>query len=139
VSEPVFSAAMSKEKSSGLIRSPSTDLVESGYRSTGFKPLVLLLLILAPSTVAAFFLHVPSLFSIPLGFLTSLSIVVFLVSYVYWAFTNPAMLRSERYARQHLTRENGGNLGGSLDTKQLGEGQQTPVASPQVSSITTEA
>lgn len=90
-------------------------------KSTAMKPLNWLIVTLIGGTLSSFYLKLPYAISIVASILTGLSIVVYLIVYFYFLFTDKDALRSEKFIVQKLAIERGfvgDNLFGKLE---LGE------------------
>ena len=85
--------------------------VVKGHRSTALKPIIWMTGILAPTTVATIFLQifyrVPKWAGIFFCTATGLSVLLYLVAYLYFMLKDHNALRSEEYLIEKLPAERG--------------------------------
>ncbi|MBS4090522.1 hypothetical protein [Pseudomonas rustica] len=79
----------------------------SGSRSTVLKPLGWLVALTLAGAISAFSLNPTIWFSNVLGVMCVLSIILYIVAYIYFAITDKDALRSEKYSIQKLAIKNG--------------------------------
>ncbi len=78
-----------------------------GTKATVLKPLGWMMLILVSSTLSAFRLKAPGWVGYMFGSFTGLTMLLYLVSYLYCLFTDKDALRSETYSIQKMAIEKG--------------------------------
>lgn len=78
-----------------------------GSRSTALKPIGWMTSLLASATLAAFYLNTPSWVGILFAVSTGLSVLLYLVAYIYLMVRDRDALRSEKYSLQKLAIEKG--------------------------------
>lgn len=82
-------------------------VLQSNSKSTVLKSIGWLIVALMGGTAIASKYGVPLFIVAALGILTCLSILIFLAAFVYFALTNPALLRSEGHVYQMKALEQG--------------------------------
>lgn len=79
----------------------------SGSRSTVLKPLGWLIALTLAGSIAAFGLASTGWFANVLGALCVMSIVLYILAYIYFALTDKDALRSEKYSIQKMAIQKG--------------------------------
>lgn len=78
-----------------------------GSRSTVLNPLAWLIGICAVASIAAFSCKSPAWLGIMFGGLAGISIILYLVAYIYFGLTDKDALRSERFSIQKMAIQKG--------------------------------
>ena len=78
-----------------------------GSRSTVLNPLAWLIGISAAASIAAFSCGSPAWLGIMFGLLAGISIVLYLLAYIYFGLTDKDALRSERFSIQKMAIQKG--------------------------------
>lgn len=90
-----------------LIQAFLQQATENGTRSTVLKPLAWLMSMLLAATLSAFYFNAPSWVGILFAIFCSLTMLLYLATYVYCIVTDKDALRSETYSIQKLALERG--------------------------------
>lgn len=78
-----------------------------GSRSTVLKPLAWIISILSASTISSFSFRAPIWVGTMFGVFSGLSMLLYLVAYVFFAWTDKDSLRSEKFFLQKMAIEKG--------------------------------
>jgi hypothetical protein len=90
-----------------LIRAFLEQASAKGTKATVLKPLGWMMLILVSSTLSSFYIQTPNWVGFMFGGFTALTMLLYLIAYLFCLFTDKDALRSETYSIQKLAIEKG--------------------------------
>lgn len=104
--------------STGLIRAILSQASSSGSRSTALQPLGWLSVILTFGLVAAVSWRASQWVLVTLAAFLGVTVLIYLISYIFYALKNPDALRSEKYTLSKMAIEKnliGDNIAGLIE------------------------